>query len=70
MATIKWQSGVSLWTDPSNWSTAPGPSDDVIIDASGGYTISLTSAATVPSITINDDGARLTVSGASAPVYR
>src|SRR5271167_1141050 len=69
MATVSWKSGVSgNWnTDPSDWSTGtvPGAGDDATISVAGGYTVSLTSAVTINSITLGDTSATLAIADPS-----
>ena len=66
MATINWIAGSGNWNTASNWnpSTVPGPSDDAVIAAAGGYTVSITNSISVGSIAINVGGATLALSGA------
>ncbi|MFB6249480.1 MAG: T9SS type A sorting domain-containing protein [Salinibacter sp.] len=53
----------SSWSDPQNWSsqTVPGTGDDVVIDATPGstYTVQLTTARTVATLTLNSGDATL-----------
>ena len=59
MATINWIGGNGNWSTAANWSTGtvPGSSDDAVIAAAGGYTVSITASTNVGSIAIDDSGA-------------
>src|SRR6188474_1197402 len=52
-STITWKAAVSgNWSTPANWTggVAPGPTDDVVIDAAGAnYTITLKGSVSVNS---------------------
>ncbi len=64
MTSVSWTSAASGdWTVASNWDTGnePGTSDDVFISVAGSYTVSLTAAVTVASITIGDASAVLRI---------
>ncbi len=65
MASISWKTGTSgSWTTGPNWNTGSAPSagDDVLIAASGSYSISAGSAISIRSITISGAGATLSPS--------
>ncbi len=62
MATVSWSSAASgNWATGSNWQggNAPGSSDDAVIAVAGNYTVSVTAAINVASITISDASAAL-----------
>ncbi|MDZ4754537.1 MAG: hypothetical protein SGJ11_08575 [Phycisphaerae bacterium] len=63
-ATITWDGGggTLTWMTPANWSgdVLPGPNDDVVIDAAGTVTITLTGSASVKSLVCAD---ALTING-------
>src|SRR5271154_1362384 len=64
MASVSWSTATNgEWTVGSNWDsgTEPGTSDDVFIPVAGSYTVSLTAAVTVGSITIADTAAMLQI---------
>src|SRR5580700_3682951 len=64
MASVSWTSAASGdWTVGSNWDTGnePGASDLVFISVAGSYTVSLTAAVTVASITLGDTSAVLQI---------
>ena len=57
MATIQWLTGVSGdWSQGSDWAggVAPGAGDDAVIDASGSYTVTISTAISANSLTLND----------------
>lgn len=63
MAAIFWNTGISgNWSVATNWSsdTVPGSSDDVTIDASGAYTVTVDGRA-VHSLTFNDPNAIISI---------
>ena len=65
MASISWKTGTSgSWTTGTNWSTgiAPGAGDDVLLAASGSYSISAGGTIAMRSITISGAGATLSPS--------
>ncbi|HTT78335.1 MAG TPA: hypothetical protein VMF86_01520, partial [Stellaceae bacterium] len=72
MATITWIDDTGNWNTGADWSggAVPGASDDATISNSGNYTISITTAIDVNSITIADTGATLFIaaSGDTATV--
>src|SRR3954453_4513933 len=54
-STVSWASGTDgTFDDPSKWSSGavPGPDDDVVIAQAGHYTVSLSSDASVKSLTL------------------
>ena len=64
MALIKWLSGVSgNWTNAGDWAggMVPGAADDVTIDASGVYGVTISSADAAHSLTLNDPTATLSI---------
>ncbi len=64
MALIKWLSGVSgNWTNAADWAggIVPGAADDVTIDASGVYGVTISSADAAHSLTLNDPTATLSI---------
>src|SRR5579862_8961009 len=68
MSSISWKAGINgNWTDTSKWSTGtvPGAGDDAIIAFTakhiGPYTVSVTSAITVNSISLTAPTATLTI---------
>src|SRR5690348_441008 len=61
----------AAWETAANWSTGlvPGPSDDVVIDTAAGNSITLTSAATINSLTLGGAAGAaqtLTISGSGS----
>jgi hypothetical protein len=71
MAAISWKKAASgNWTTASDWNPArvPGAGDDATISVAGAYTVSLTSAITVHSITIGDGGALLSIDAPATTV--
>jgi uncharacterized repeat protein (TIGR01451 family) len=75
---VHWINGAGgTWTNAANWNTGtvPAPGDNAFIDASGTYTVTLTSAQTVQSVTVGSgisgaqtlqiSGAALTINAAS-----
>ena len=70
MATINWKGGNGDWNTTSAWDsgTVPGPSDDAVIAAAGGYTVTITSSVSVGSIAITDGSASLVASGSGISV--
>jgi hypothetical protein len=63
MTTIHWIGQFGNWTTTSDWNPnqIPGATDDAVIDASGSYTVSISTPITVNSITVNDTSATLSV---------
>ena len=63
MATIHWIGQFGNWTTTSDWNPnqVPGPSDDAVIDAAGGYTVTINTPITVNSIAVNNGSVTLTV---------
>lgn len=64
MAAVRWKSPVSgSWTFAADWSsgTVPGASDDVTIGVLGSYTVAVTSAIAIHSLTLSDPAATLTI---------
>jgi hypothetical protein len=63
MATIKWLGGNGNWTTATDWNpnSVPGATDDAVIDASGSYTVTISAAISVGSITVNGSSATLFV---------
>jgi hypothetical protein len=60
MATITWLTGTSGdWSQGSDWAggIAPGAGDDAVIDASGTYTITISTAVSAKSLTLDNSGA-------------
>ena len=60
MSTIHWGGAVSGdWATATDWSTGtiPGSGDDVFIDPSGTYTVTIDDAEAANSLTVNDTGA-------------
>jgi hypothetical protein len=72
MTTIKWLGGSANWTTASKWdsNSVPGATDDAVIDASGSYTVTISTPILVGSIAVNDTSATLFVndSGQTAMV--
>ena len=63
MATIQWLTGVSGdWSQGSDWAggVAPGAGDDAVIDASGSYTVTISTAISANSLTLDDAQAVVT----------
>ena len=55
------------WTTGSNWSSSPnvpGPTDNVVIDLAGSYTVTVTGSQTVGSVLLDDPTGTLLVNGA------
>ena len=64
MATIHWASGASGdFSAASDWTggEVPGTSDNAVIDLAGTYTVTLSSAEAVNSLTLDDGGATLAI---------
>ncbi len=64
MAAVSWKSAVSAnWTVAADWSTGavPAAADDATIGVAGAYTVAMTTAVTVHSITLSDLGATLAI---------
>ena len=63
MATIHWIGQFGNWTTATDWdmNSVPGPSDDAVIDAAGGYTVTVNTPITVNSIAVNNGSVTLTV---------
>ncbi len=64
MAAVSWKRAVSAnWTVAADWSSGavPTAASDVTIGVAGSYTVSLTTAAAVNSITVSDFGATLAI---------
>jgi len=64
MAAVSWKSAVSAdWTVAADWSTGtvPAAGDDVTIGVAGSYTVTLTTAITVNSITLSDTSATVAI---------
>ncbi len=64
MAAVSWKSGVSgNWTVAADWSTGavPGAADDATIAVAGSYTVAVSTAITVDSITLSDPSATLAI---------
>jgi hypothetical protein len=60
---IHWKSPVSGdWSIGSNWvgAVAPGPGNDAVIDVSGSYTVTVSTAVSANSLTLNDSQATVT----------
>ena len=59
MQAIHWINSVGGdFTDAADWSggVVPGAGDNAVIDAAGQYTVTLSSAETVGSLTLDDSG--------------
>ena len=64
MTAISWASGASGdWSLNTNWNpqNEPGSGDDATIGVGGSYTVTLTTAVTVGSITLSDANADLAI---------
>jgi fibronectin-binding autotransporter adhesin len=64
MAAISWASGVSgNWSDALDWTggVVPGGGDDVTIDATGVYTVTISSAEAAHSLILNDAAATIAI---------
>ena len=70
MVTTQWLGLSGDWSTPADWSTGrvPGPSDDAVIAAPGGYTVTVTTPESVGSVALNDPGATLEISGSTLVV--
>src|SRR6516225_725498 len=63
MATIYWLTGASGdWSRGSNWvgGVVPGTGDDAVIDASGSYIVTISTAISANSLTLAASGATVT----------
>jgi hypothetical protein len=63
MATIHWIGQFGNWTTTGDWNAnqVPGPSDDAVIDAASGYTVTVNTPITVNSIAVNNGSVTLFV---------
>src|SRR6516162_5886831 len=69
MPIIHWRTGTSGdWSQGSNWigGVAPGAGDDAFVDASGTYTVTISTAISTNSLTLNASGATVTETAAGS----
>ena len=62
MTAISWAAGrAGFWSRGSDWTggVAPGPGDDVTVNAAGAYTVRIYSLASAHSLTVNSAGATI-----------
>ncbi len=59
----EWSGGNGDWHNAGQWtpSVAPTPSDNVVVDASGRYTLEIDNAAAAHSLVVNDSGAKVEI---------
>ncbi len=67
---VQWNGGSGDWSTGTNWSSPPNSSDDAVIAAPGGYTVSVSKAINVGSVEVIDPNATLNIatSGPTATV--